>query len=131
MFYAEQFDLNLPGDEGVEFLFAACTNDESCEDLHLVAWASPRKTTVNLLCGKCRAEMPERFTLSIPVSLLSLSALTQLEVQGKLPEGDQVVRSLRDALAADLSATWEVFRGQNAQREAGLSFDLPDELGLR
>ena len=73
--------------------------------------------------------MPERFTLSVP--LLLLAALLQLEAQGKLPAGDAVGSGLRESLAADWSATWEVFRRQNAQRQAGLNFDSPDELGLR
>lgn len=131
IFYAEQFDLNLAGDEAAESLFAACTDDGSYDDLHLVAWKSPHKTTVKLLCGGCRSALPERFSLSVPLPLLSLDTLTQLEAQGKLPPGDAVVRALREAFTADLSATWETFRRQSAQRQAGLNLDMPDELGLR
>jgi hypothetical protein len=130
IFYAQQFDLNLAGDEAAERLFAACTEDGSYDDLHMVAWESKHKTTVKLLCGGCRAALSERFTLNVPLPLLSLAALTQLETQGKLPPGDPVVRTLREAFTADLSATWDVFRRQNAQRQSDLGFTLPDELRL-
>jgi hypothetical protein len=131
LFCAEQFDLTLEGDEAVERLFAACSDDGSYDDLHLDAWESARKATVKLLCGKCRAALPERFTLNVPLPLLSSNVLAQLEAQGKLPTGDPVVRGLREALAADLFATWETFRRKKAQRQAGLGFDMPGELGLK
>ena len=131
IFYAEQFDLNLAGDEAAERYFAACTNDGKLDELHLVAWQSAGRPTVKLLCGACRAALPERFMLSVPLPLLSLAALSQLEAQGKLSAGDAVASGLREALTADLSATWETFRRQNAQRQTGLNFDMPDELGLR
>ncbi len=130
IFYAEQFDLNLVGDESAEGLFAACTNDGKLDDLHLVAWESSGRPILKLLCGACRAELPERFTLNVPVTLLSLGALSQLEAQGKMPAGDSVLGRLRESLAADLSASWEAFRRQNASRQAGLNFDRPDELDL-
>lgn len=131
IFYAQQFDLNLAGDEAAEPLFAACTDDGSYDDLHLIAWESKRKPVVELLCGSCRAARSEPFTLSIPLPLLSLAALTQLEAQGKLAPGDPVGRGLREAFTADLSATWEAFRRQTAQRQSDLGFAMPDELRLR
>ena len=48
-----------------------------------------------------------------------------------MPAEDATVRNLRDALTADQSASWEAFRRETAQRQAGLGLDLPDELGLR
>lgn len=107
IYYAQQFDLNLAGDEAAERLFAACTECASYADLHLVAWKSKPKAKVKLLCGDCRAGLSGRLALSVPLSLLALPALAQLESQGKLPSGDPVVRALRQAFTADLSAAWE------------------------
>jgi hypothetical protein len=129
--YAEQYDLNLAGDETAERYFAACTDDGKLDDLHLVAWEVDGRPVVKLLCNACRANLPERFKLSVPLPLLGLAALARLEAQGKTPANDPVVRGLREGLAADLSATWETLRRQTAQRQADLGFDMPDELGLR
>lgn len=96
-----------------------------------MAWEAAGKPVVKLLCAGCRAALPERFSLNVPLPLLSLVALAQLESQAKLPAGDATVSSIPQALAADLSSTWETFRQQSAARQNGLPFDLPDELGLR
>jgi hypothetical protein len=129
--WAQQFDLNLAGDEAAERLFAACADCASYEDLHLVAWESKRGPATKLLCGGCRAALPERFTLSVPLPLLSLAALNQLEAQGKLAAGNAVASKLRKSMAADLSATWETFRRQKSQRQEGFDFGNLGELELR
>jgi hypothetical protein len=129
--WAQQFDLSLAGDEKAEPLFIACTSDGKYDDLHLVAWETKKKTAVKVLCGACRAALPERFTLNIPLPLLSIRTMKQLEAQGKLPPDETVVRSLRESLSADLSAMWEEFRRHKAQRQTALGFDFPGELGLK
>jgi hypothetical protein len=67
----------------------------------------------------------------VPLSLVTLTALGQMEAQSKLPAGNSTVASLRRWLANDLSAEWEKFRHLNAQRQLGLGFEFGDELKLR
>jgi hypothetical protein len=129
--WAQQYDLNLAGDEAAERLFATCTDCPSYDDLHLVAWESKRGSTAKLLCSGCRGALPERFTLSVPLPLLSVVSLTQLEAQGKLPPGSAVVSKLRESMAADMSATWQAFRRQKSQRQERFDLQTPGELELR
>lgn len=128
--WVPQLDLNLEGDEGAERFFLACTDCGGYDDLHLVAWQSDGGSGAALHCPACRAAMSERFTLSIPLPLVSLAALAQLEAQDKIRADATVIVRLREALAADLSATWEAFRRQRAQRQTGFGFGTPGELTL-
>lgn len=129
--FAQQFDLNLAGDETAERLFPACSEDGSYNDLHLVAWKAGPALSAKLLCGECRLALRHRALLSVPVSVLSLNILSLLESQGKLPAGSPVTIQLREAYRADLAADWERFRRQSTTQQVDLGLALPGELGLR
>lgn len=128
--WVPQLDLNLEGDEEAEGLFLACTDCGSYDDLHLLAWESQGTHAAALHCPSCRTAMPERFTLNLPLPLISLAALAQLEAQDKINAADPVVIRLREALAADLSATWEAYRQQRTRRQTSFGFGTPGELPL-
>lgn len=128
--WAQQFDFNLAGDEQAEPLFASCAECSGYDDLHLAAWKSKRSATAKILCARCRGKWPERFTLSVPLSLVTLAALAQLETQDELPTGNPVVASLRQSLAKDMGADWEKFRQANQHRQAGLGLGFDNELKL-
>jgi len=128
--FAQQFDLNLAGDEAAERMFTACTDCASYDDLHLVAWQSAKRSRVAILCAGCRVALAERCALSVPLPLVSLESLSQLEAQGKLPAQSQLLLALRRSLANDLSAEWERFRQSENQRQRALRLELPGELKL-
>ncbi len=128
--WAQQFDFNLSGDESAEPLFVCCADCNGYDDLHLTASKSKRALAARVLCEHCRGKLLERFTLSVPLSLVTLPALSQMEAQGKLPMENPAVRLLRQWLTNDLSTEWEKFRKLTAQRQAGLRLDLPGELSL-
>ena len=129
--WAQQFDFNLTGDEQAEPLFTCCAECSSYDDLHLCAWNAKRAPVARLLCHHCRGKAAMRFTLSVPLSLVTLAALAQMEGQGKLPPGLSAIASLRQWLAKDMSAEWEKFRQLNQQRQVGLELGFADELRLR
>jgi hypothetical protein len=128
--WAQQFDFNLAGDESAEPLFTCCADCNGYDDLHLAAWETKRAAAAKVLCRECRGKLPERFTLSVPLSLVTLAALTQMEAQNKLSAGNLTIASLRQSLAKDLSAEWEKFRQHQAHRQSGLGFEFGDELKL-
>ena len=128
--WAQQFDFNLAGDEQAEPLFACCAECSGYDDLHLAAWKSKRAAAAKILCEKCRGKWPERFTLSVPLSLVTLAALSQLETQSELPTDNPAFASLRQSLAKDMSADWEKFRQLHQQRQAGLGLGYDNELKL-
>ena len=128
--WAQQFDFNLSGDEAAEPWFASCAECGGYDDLHLAAWEVKRAGATQVLCRECRGRRTERFTLSVPLSLVTLAALGQLEAQGLLPAGNATSATLRQWLANDLSAEWEKFRKLQAPRQPGLGLAFGDELKL-
>jgi len=128
--FAQQFDLNLAGDEAAERMFTACADCGGYDDLHLVVWQSAKRGRVAILCGSCRSALAERCSLSVPLPMITLESLSQLEAQGKLPAQSQILLALRRCLANDLSAEWEKFRRSKGQRQRALRLELPDELKL-
>ena len=111
-------------------MFASCAECNGYDDLHLTAWKSKRAATAKILCEKCRGKWPERFTLSVPLSLVTLAALAQLEAQSELPAENPAVASLRQSLAKDMGADWEKFRQANQHQQAGLGLGFDNELKL-
>ena len=128
---AEQFQFGFEENTAAEPLFPACTDTGSMDDLHLVVVAEADGVpVVKLLCPERRAAVAARTTLSLPLPLATLDALSRLTQLGKLPPGSEVVRTLREHLTEDLSAAWEAFRRQRGHRQAGLGLGLAGELGL-
>jgi hypothetical protein len=128
--WARQQELTLDGDEGAEALFASCTDCGGFDDLHLLAWGDGDQASCGILCPACRLALSERVGLSVPLGLVSLAALAQLEAQGKVRAKDPAVVRLREAFAADLSAFWVKYSRHKAQRQAGLGLSACGELPL-
>ena len=78
--------------------------------------------------GDARTALSGRIKLSVPLSILSASALTTLETTGHLPEGTAAVAALRRWCAEDASAEWERLRRERNQCQQGFAFDVPGEL---
>ena len=127
---AEQFAFGFEENQSAEPLFPACSETGSYDDLHLVVYDDGGKATAKLLSPQARAKVAGTTTVSLPLALVSAENLTRLETLGKLPAASEVIRSLRQSLANDLSAEWEAFRQLKAQRQSGLGFDFGDELKL-
>jgi hypothetical protein len=127
---ADQFSFSFEENQSAERLFPACSETGSYDDLHLVVYEDGGIGTAKLLCPQARATFGNKATLSLPLALVSLDSLARLESLGKLPTKNEVVRSLRQSLADDLTLEWEKFRQLKAQRQSGLKLDFSDELRL-
>ena len=127
---AEQFEFDLNESQESKALFPACAITGTFDDLHLVIHEFGDEMRTELLAPPARTALPGRIKLSVPLSILSPSALTMLETTGQLPEGTAPVAALRRWYAEDASAEWERLRRERAQRQQGFAFDVPGELKL-
>lgn len=128
--WARQHEFNLDGDEAAEGLFASCTDCGGFDDLHLLTWGTDDHARCGILCPACRLALSERVALSVPLGLVTISCLAQLEAQGKVRAKDPAVVGLREAFAADLSAFWVKYSRQKAQRQPDLGLSASGELPL-
>lgn len=129
-YQAEQFEFDFKESQESEALFPACAVTGIFDDLHLVAHEADSETRVELLAPSARTLLGGRINLSVPLSILSPSALTTLETTRQLPEGTTAVTALRRWYAEDASAEWERLRRERQQRQQGFGFDVPGELKL-
>jgi hypothetical protein len=115
----EQFELPLALEAETESLIPVCAETGVMHDLHLVVTRDAAGDTVRLLGAEARWKVREPVMLSMPVGLLSLEMLAQLEAARKLPPHSQAVRAVRRWLQADASPEWEKFRRSHATGGAG------------
>ncbi len=127
---AEQFQFDFKESEESAALFPACAVTGTFDDLHLTAHIADGETRVELLAPAAREKLTARIQLSVPLSILSPSALTTLETTGQLASGTAAVAALRRWYAEDASAEWERLRRERGTRQQGLGFDAPGELKL-
>lgn len=127
---AEQFEFDFNESEQSKAFFPACAVTGSFDGLHLVVHESAGEIRVELLAAGPRSSLGGRVRQSVPLILLSPSALTSLEAAGELPPSSEAVATLRRWYAHDASAEWERLRRQRQTRQPGLAFDVPGELGL-
>ncbi len=130
IFEAEQFEFNFQESQESEALFPACAVTGTFNDLHLVAHEVDGEMRAELLAPSARTALSGRIKLSVPLTVLSPSALTTLETTGALPAGTAAVAALRHWYAEDASAEWERLRREREKRQQGFAFDVPGELKL-
>jgi hypothetical protein len=130
LYEAEQFQFDFKESQESEALFPACAVTGTFNDLHLVAHGPADQTRVELLAPSAREQLTDRIRLSVPLSILSSSALTALESTAQLPAGTAAVTALRRWYAEDASAEWERLRRERGTRQQGFGFDVPGELKL-
>ena len=127
---AEQFEFDFKESQESAALFPACAVTGTFDDLHLVAHDADPEPRVELLAPSARAALTGRVRLSVPLSILSPSALTALETTGQLAASTAAATALRRWYAEDASAEWERLRRERETRQQGFGFDVPGELKL-
>ncbi len=127
---AEQFQFDFKESKESESLFPACAVTGTFDDLHLVMHDAGAEACVELLAPSAREKLTNRIRLSVPLSILSPSALTTLETTGQLAANTTAVAALRRWYAEDASAEWERLRRERETRQQGFGFDVPGELKL-
>ena len=125
----EQFLLPLDPEEPDEVLLPVCAETGSVEDLHLVVWRDAVGDTARILCEESRLRLRGMITLSLPVRLLTLPMLKDLEASGKVPSHCDAAQRLRRWLQADLSGAWKNYHPARDDTPAGPAAQ-PGELNL-
>jgi hypothetical protein len=126
----DQFELDFTENEESKVLFPGCAVTGHFEDLNLVAHDIEGKTQVELLVPAARAALSGSVRLSVPLTILSSTALTVLETTGQLPSGTAAAETLRRWFADNASAEWARLRRERDSRQQGFAFDVSGELKL-
>jgi hypothetical protein len=131
---AEQFEFTFDTAESKESesMFPACKVTGRFDDLHLVAFKDGGQLGAQLLTPEAVSSITGNIQLSVPITLLNLTALDWLEQSGHLPEPSEVTQTLRDWFRKEASAEWERLRkSRNTGRQQALELDTPNELKLQ
>jgi len=127
---AGQVRFDFSDDNTADFL-PRCELTGTTADLHLVVYGEGNGVVARLLSREPRFLLQKVTTLSVPVTILTLSTVAQLEASGKLPSRTEAAEGIRQWLRQDLDAAWEKLRRERAHRQASLPLgDTPEDLPL-
>lgn len=86
-----------------------CEQTGANVDLHLVAFRDPEtdESTAAILGADYRHLVRRSTSLSVPLSILNLAALKQLESQRKIPLGTRAAKRLRAWFRHELEGVWK------------------------
>jgi hypothetical protein len=116
---------DFPDDEISENLMPTCSVTGAFDDLHLVIWQQGANPEAQLLSTVPRSKLQIPVSLSIPLPLLSLQALKNLQKMGKIPQSEDV-QFLRAWYEHDNDGQWDVIRKRRA-RESRQMLLLTDD----
>jgi hypothetical protein len=120
-FTREETDLQLP----------RCEMTGVTSDVHLVVYGDGTGTVAKLLGPEPRFVLQKVTSLSVPLTVLSLATVGQLETAQKLPIKSAAAATLRDWFRQDLESAWEKLQRENAHKQGLLSMGPDaDELPL-
>ncbi|MCB1092280.1 MAG: hypothetical protein KDL87_12165 [Verrucomicrobiae bacterium] len=96
-------------------------------DLHLVAYRDPdtNEFTAKILGADYRHLVRNKTSLSVPVAVLSVVTLRQLEKLRKIPLGSRAAKQLREWLGRDSEPAWGAAAKPRQLRQVAL--DLPED----
>jgi hypothetical protein len=112
--FAEQLPFDFPDDEIAENLMPTCSATGAFDDLHLVVWQQGANSEAQLLSTVPRNKLQQAVSLSIPLPLLSLQALRNLQKMGKIPQSEDI-QFLRAWYEHDNDGQWDVIRKRRAR----------------
>lgn len=112
--FAEQLRFDFPDDEIAENLLPTCSVTGAFDDLHLVVWQQGANSEAQLLSTVPRSKLQHPVSLSIPLPLLSLQALRNLQKMGKIPQSEDI-QFLRAWYQHDNDGQWDVIRKRRAR----------------
>jgi|GEM_PF-7038183 len=105
---------DFPDDEIAENLLPTCSVTGAFDDLHLVVWQRGATSEAQLLSTAPRSKLQHAVSLSIPLPLLSLQALKNLQKMGKIPQSEDI-QFLRAWYEHDNDGQWDVIRQRRAR----------------
>lgn len=101
-------------------LLPRCEMTGTTSDVHLVVYGDGSGAVAKLLGPEPRFVLQKSTSLSIPVAILSLSTLGQLETARKLPPKSTAAETLRAWLRQDFEDAWVKLAASNAVRQEAL-----------
>ena len=107
----EETDVHLP----------RCEMTGVTSDVHLVVYGDGSGTVAKLLGPEPRFVLQKVTKLSVPVTVLSLATVSQLETAQKLPLKSVAAAALREWFRQDLESAWEKLQKENARKQGVLS----------
>jgi hypothetical protein len=110
-FTREETDLQLP----------RCEMTGVTSDVHLVVYGDGTGTVAKLLGPEPRFVLQKVTSLSVPLTVLSLATVGQLETAQKLPLKSAAAVTLREWFRQDLESAWEKLQKTNARKQEELS----------
>lgn len=117
----DETDLHLP----------RCEMTGVTSDVHLVVYGDGTGTVAKLLGPEPRFVLQKVTQLSVPVTVLSLAAVSLLETVRKLPLGSGAAVVLREWFRQDFESAWAKLQKENARKQGVLSLGPDgDELPL-
>jgi hypothetical protein len=115
-FVREETDLQLP----------RCEMTGVTSDVHLVVYGDGAGTVAKLLGPEPRFVLQKVTQLSVPVTVLSLATVSQLETAQKLPQKSPSAAMLREWFRQDFEAAWVKLQKENAREQAVLPLGPED-----
>ncbi len=111
---AKRLTFDFPDDEIAENLMPTCSVTGGFDDLHLVVWQQGATAEAQLLSTVPRSKLQHPVSLSIPLPLLSLQGLKNLQKMGKIPQSEDI-QFLRAWYEHDNDGQWDVIRKRRAR----------------
>jgi hypothetical protein len=127
-----QLEIDFANDPDPETAFPARSDCASVDDLHLTLYAAPAGLAARLQCPKCRAKAAtDGVDTSIPIALLSLTALKRLFVLKPVATRHDSVTRLQDPFQAEFESKWAALRKtRRASQPSLLNGACSNELNL-
>ena len=124
-----QVRFDFEGDDMADFL-PRCEMTGVASDVHLVVYGEGNGVVAKLLGTEPRFLLQKVTSMSMPITVLSLATLGQLEAAGKVPPKSSAASALRAWFRQDLESAWEKLQREHARQQemlplGGSGDDLP------
>ena len=116
---------DFAGDDTSDLL-PRCEMTGVTSDVHLVVYGEGNGAIAKLLGPEPRFVLQKVTSLSVPVMILSLATVNQLEAANKLPATSAAASTLRAWFRQDFASAWDKLQKENARNQSVLALG-PDE----
>jgi hypothetical protein len=116
---AGQVRFDFAGDDTSDFL-PRCEMTGVTSDVHLVVYGEGTGTVAKLLGPEPRFVLQKVTSMSVPVTVLSLATVGQLETAQKMPLKSAAAATLREWFRQDLEGAWDKLQKENARTQGVL-----------
>jgi hypothetical protein len=111
---------DFAGDNTSDWL-PRCEMTDVTSDVHLVVYGEGAGTVAKLLGPEPRFVLQRVTSLSVPITVLSLATVNQLEAAQKLPQKSAAATKLREWFGQDFKSAWEKLQREHARNQGALA----------